>query len=134
MRSTPVLLACTLIAAAVASSVAAQPTLDERLYRAAVAAADARLRLHETAAAQRWLDQAPAVHRGWEWRYLRAKADESLRSFAAHDGGVSAVDVSPDGGLLVTASADASDLSRIDAAPSKILLPPPVPSSDRSAS
>ena len=87
---------------------APQLAADDRLYRAALSAADARLRLHETAAARRWLAEAPEARRGWEWRYLGARADESLRSFLAHERGVSCVDVSPDGALLATASADAS--------------------------
>ena len=50
-----------------------------RLYLAATAAAEASLRLHETAAARRWLDEAPPAHRGWEWRYLSAPGGPILR-------------------------------------------------------
>ncbi|MEW6336613.1 MAG: WD40 repeat domain-containing protein [Acidobacteriota bacterium] len=79
-----------------------------RLYRAAISAADARLRLHETAAARRWLDEAPESLRGWEWRYLQARADESLFAVAAHDRAVTALDVSSDGTLVATADAGGS--------------------------
>ena len=51
-------------AAAQAPSDRVEPSF--RLYLAATAAAEASLRLHETAAARRWLDEAPAAHRGWE--------------------------------------------------------------------
>lgn len=76
------------------------------LYRAATAAAEASLRLHETAAARRWLDEAPAEQRGWEWRYLRARSDESAFAVEAHAGPVNGVDVSADGRLVATAGRD----------------------------
>jgi WD40 repeat protein len=76
------------------------------LYRAATAAAEASLRLHETAAARRWLDEAPPEHRGWEWRYLRARSDESAFAAEAHAGPINGVDVAPDGRLVATAGRD----------------------------
>ena len=78
-----------------------------RLYLAATAAAEASLRLHETAAARRWLDEAPAAHRGWEWRYLSAQADRSSARIDAH-GRVLDVALSPDGRRLATSGADGS--------------------------
>jgi WD40 repeat protein len=87
---------------------AAQPAPDWMLYRAAIAAASGALRLHETSDAKRWLADAPAAHRGWEWRYLNGLADESVASRKAHDAAITGLAASPDGRLLATTSADQS--------------------------
>lgn len=76
------------------------------LYRAALAAANASLRLHDTAEARRWLEAAPAAERGWEWRYLRARGDESDAVVRAHEAPIAGLDLSPDGALVATAAAD----------------------------
>ena len=78
------------------------------LYLASVAAADASLRLHETAAADRWLRRAPERFRGWEWGYLEALADESARVIPAHQTIVNGLGLSPDGRLVASAAADQS--------------------------
>jgi WD40 repeat protein len=85
-------------------SKAAEPSW--RSYLAHVAAAEASLRLGEVGAARRWLEAAPAEHRGWEWRRIAAESDRSARALRAHDGAVQAVAYSPDGSLLATGSAD----------------------------
>jgi len=51
-----------------------------RSYQAHLAAAEKSLRLGEATELRRWLDLAPAEHRGWEWSHLRALADTSVRS------------------------------------------------------
>ncbi len=96
-------LVCGLVVAAGVSLGAAS---DWALYRAAIAAADGALRLNETSAAVGWLAEAPAAHRGWEWRYLEALADQSLKSTPAHDGPVTGVAFSQDGRHLATTSTD----------------------------
>ena len=80
---------------------------DPRLYAASIAAADATLRLHDTKSAKRWLAEAPAALRGFEWRYLQSRADESL---GAADAGVALSDVavSPDGSLVAATGRDGS--------------------------
>ena len=100
-----------LVACALAHSLpaAAQPAGDstvERLYRASVAAAEASLRLHETATAKAWLAEAPAPHRRWEWHYLQAQADRSIARVEAHDASVLDVAASPDGRHLASTAAD----------------------------
>ena len=80
---------------------------DARLYRAAIAAADATLRLHDTKAAKRWLEEAPSGLRGFEWRYLKGRVDESVLSadtgVAVHD-----VAISADGSLIASTGRDGS--------------------------
>jgi WD40 repeat protein len=46
-------------------------------YRAGVFAASSALRLHDTNAARRSLDDAPPEHRDWVWHLLRAQLDRS---------------------------------------------------------
>lgn len=89
---------------------AAMPALagdDARLYRAAIAAADATLRLHDTKAAKRWLDEAPPAMRGFEWRYLKGRADQSLVSADA-GAAINDVAVSADGSLIASTGRDGS--------------------------
>ena len=102
-RAVKLLLAAALAVCAGASVFAAS---DWALYRASIAAADGALRLHEASSAATWLEAAPSAHRGWEWRYLRGLADESLATTAAHAGPVTGLAVSPDGRFVATTSAD----------------------------
>jgi YD repeat-containing protein len=46
-------------------------------YRASVAAAAGALEIHDVADAARHLESAPEVLRGWEWRHLRSRLDDS---------------------------------------------------------
>jgi WD40 repeat protein len=80
---------------------------DAALYRASIAAADATLRLHDTRAAKRWLNEAPPALRGFEWRYLNRRVDES-RASADAGAAVNDVAVSPDGVLVASTARDGS--------------------------
>jgi len=46
-------------------------------YRASLAAASASVENHDVADAARHLDAAPAALRGWEWRHLHSRLDDS---------------------------------------------------------
>jgi WD40 repeat protein/serine/threonine protein kinase len=46
-------------------------------YRASLAAAGAALRYHDVADAARNLELAPNVMRGWEWKHMQSRLDES---------------------------------------------------------
>lgn len=99
-------LTLTLMGTAFALPVAARGD-DEKLYAATIAAADATLRLHDTKAARRWLAEAPEGWRGFEWRYLNGRADESATRV---DTGVPVNDVavSPDGSRVASTGRDGS--------------------------
>src|SRR5262249_25734396 len=63
---------------------ARQATVEKReaqfqAYRAHVAAAVAALSAHDVADAARQLDAAPEDLRGWEWRHLRSRLDDSAQ-------------------------------------------------------
>lgn len=92
-------------------------------YLAHVAAAHASLRLGETAALRRWLDGAPAPLRGFEWRWLDARCDESLRALelggspyavALGPDGERVAVAQPDGAVVVRAVADGRPLARME--------------------
>jgi WD40 repeat protein len=85
-------------------------TADDRwtLYRAAIAAADGALRLHETSAAQAWLRAAPEEHRGWEYRYLKAMSNRSVATLTAHDAAITGLAIDSTGELAATTSGDKS--------------------------
>ncbi len=51
-------------------------------YAASVAAADSALRVADAGTAKMQLRGAPVEHRGWEWRYLAARADDSRETVA----------------------------------------------------
>jgi hypothetical protein len=76
------------------------------MYRASVAAAEATLRLHETAVAKKWLAAAPESERGWEWHYLQRLVDRSAARLPAHSAAVTDVALSRDGAWIATAGAD----------------------------
>jgi WD40 repeat protein/serine/threonine protein kinase len=52
-------------------------------YRADLAAAAAALQSHDVAFAARQLDEAPEALRGWEWRHLHSRLDDSIAVFPA---------------------------------------------------
>ena len=52
-------------------------------YRARIAAAVAALSHHDVADAARQLDAAPEALRGWEWRHLHTRLDDSTAVFPA---------------------------------------------------
>src|SRR5262249_38078307 len=52
-------------------------------YRARLAAAVAALSSHDVADAARHLDAAPEALRGWEWRHLHSRLDDSIADISA---------------------------------------------------
>lgn len=70
-------------------------------YQAHLAAAEKSFRLGEATELRRWLDGAPAEHRGWEWEHLHALADTTSRAVAAGEP-ILRVVISPDGNRLAT--------------------------------
>jgi WD40 repeat protein/serine/threonine protein kinase len=79
---------------------------DYRTYVASIAAANAALTGNDAAGMRRFLEQAPAALRGWEWRYLAAQADQSLAVLRGHSDQTVAVVATPDGTKLISGSRD----------------------------
>jgi len=83
-------------------------TPEYQSYLAHIAAANASLRLNETAEAKRWLAAAPVKYRNWEWRYLNARSDNSIATLPLSDSTPDEVHYSPDGKMLIAAMPDNS--------------------------
>src|SRR5262249_35874269 len=75
-------------------------------YRADLAAAASALQLHNVGAAQRSLDDAPAEHRGWEWRHFANQTDDARSVLRGHQGAVQIVAFSPDGSRVASIGVD----------------------------
>src|SRR5262249_10134128 len=83
-------------------------------YRARLAAAAAALAAHDVADAERQLDAAPADLRGWEWRHLHSRLDDSSAVIRLPDGRFSFLIGAPDQlrvGVFTTAGLRLSDLT-----------------------
>jgi WD40 repeat protein/tRNA A-37 threonylcarbamoyl transferase component Bud32 len=65
-------------------------------YRARIGAAAAALQIHDVADAERHLDAAPAALRGWEWRHLHSRLDDSSAVVPLPAGGVGFLLPDPD--------------------------------------
>ena len=76
---------------------------ERQTYRANLVAASSALRYHEIADARRLLAAAPDSLRGWEWRHLGARLDDSFMQFAAPLSPTS-IAISPDGRTLAASS------------------------------
>jgi WD40 repeat protein len=68
-------------------------------YRASLAAASAALEIHDVADADRHLKAAPKGLRGWEWRHLHSRLDDSSAKIALPAGGSQVV--LAEGGFLI---------------------------------
>lgn len=73
-------LTCALLIAPLGLHAQSRPSTEYQSYLAHVAAASGSLRLNETLEAKRWLASAPVEYKAWEWNYLSARSDNSLRS------------------------------------------------------
>jgi len=81
-------------------------------YLAHIAAASAALGTGQVAEVDRWLSGAPARYRNWEWRYLKAAMDKSVRTSVDQKSAVMSVAISTDGRLLAEALADGTTILR----------------------
>ncbi len=83
-------------------------------YRASVAAASAALENHDVADADRHLEEAPEVLRGWEWRHLRSRLDDSSAVVSVPAGEKAFLIATPDQlrmGVLISAGLRITDLA-----------------------
>lgn len=79
---------------------------DYQSYLAHIAAANGSLRLNENSETMRWSASAPALHRGWEWKYLSARSDNSLNSTNFSDTLPTKLAWSPDGKQIILPMSD----------------------------
>ena len=75
-------------------------------YRANISAAASAMQLNNVAAARRSLDDAPAEHRGWEWRHFDSQTDDAQSVLRGHQGKVQMVAFSPDGRRVASSGSD----------------------------
>jgi len=75
---------------------------DAAAYRSSINAAAFSLRLNEVDAVRSNLAQCPSADRGWEWRHLALAADPSLGDPIVVGGGVTDLDATRGGELLMT--------------------------------
>jgi WD40 repeat protein len=83
-------------------------------YRACLAAASAALENHHVADAARYLGSAPEALRGWEWRHLRNRLDDSSSVVSLTDGEGAFLVAAPDRlwvGILSSAGLRLTDLA-----------------------
>lgn len=90
-------------------------------YRARLDAAVAALSAHDVADAARHLDAAPANLRGWEWRHLHSRLDDSSSVFPLPVDGVGFLLASPDRLRIGTWNGAALRLSDLDGGQDQIL-------------
>ena len=74
---------------------------EHALYLNRIALAQKELADHNIAAARALLERCPPAYRHWEWRHLRALADQSRWSAPHPDGRVRAMRITPDGDRIV---------------------------------
>jgi WD40 repeat protein len=78
---------------------------DQENYAASIAAASLLLEKDQRDEARARLAAAPAALRGWEWRYLSARIDESLAVIGGDGGAVTSLAYTADGTRLIWTSA-----------------------------
>lgn len=77
---------------------------DRETYRACLVAASSALRRHEIAEAQRHLAAAPAALRGWEWRHLQSRLDDSQAILKTEEFSPIRIAIHPSGETIVACS------------------------------
>jgi serine/threonine protein kinase len=92
--------------AALAAESEARRLAEFQGYVANINAAQAALTANEPAAVRQRLDAAPEHLRNWEWNYLNAMADQSLRTLTGHTAGINCMALSSDGTRIATGSED----------------------------
>jgi eukaryotic-like serine/threonine-protein kinase len=90
-------------------------------YRARLAAAAAALSRHDVADAARQLKEAPEELRGWEWRHLYARLDDSAATIPLPKGDVGILLATPDGLRATVRTAGVGRLTDLEGGPTGTL-------------
>ncbi len=90
-------------------------------YLANLQAADAELNARDVRRARERLEACPQEHRNWEWRYLRLKADASLRTLCGTNG-VSCFALSPDSNWIAAGVRDGLEIRHRESGELKRLI------------
>lgn len=98
---------------------------ERHAYAASVAAADSALRVDDSGTAKAQLRSAPERWRGWEWRYLAARADQSRQTLPLQP--VRDARTTPDGASLLVLDVEGV-VSRRDLSGRTVSWSTPVPS------
>jgi len=96
---------------------------ERQSYAANIFAADAAINARDGGGAIARLDAAPRSRRGWEWRYLRAAADQSARRVQLPSDSEESC-ISPDGRTIVACS-EADELRGFEASTGRLLWTTP---------
>ncbi len=79
-----------------------------QVYRAEMGRAASEYQASNLNSARAALDDAPADHRGWEWRHFASQLDRSARSASPTGAQVAWVAIHPDGQRIISAQGDGS--------------------------
>jgi eukaryotic-like serine/threonine-protein kinase len=88
------------------NTLAQRDTARQELYRANMVAAASALQLHNSPAARRLLETAPASFRQWEWDHFHSQLDGATRVLTGHEGRIRGVTFSPDGSRVASVAED----------------------------
>ena len=90
-------------------------------YRASLAAASAALENHDVADASRHLKLAPEDLRGWEWRHLRSRLDDSAAVTSLPAAGSSSLVATPGRFRVAASTSSGVRLTDLESGASELL-------------
>ncbi len=98
---------------------------ERQAYVASLAAASAALRAHDVAEARQQLQRAPEPLRGWEWRHLVGRLDDSVRTIALPGRAIAVGTMSADGARAFAVTMPGPTVHGLDLATGRPLFSEP---------